>query len=84
MLLADLTRALDLTPGPLGLALLVGAAASILAMATLGWTSDRLGRRMYLLVVDLLFGLGILGLALAGGYVALLVSLGVLGSATGL
>ena len=39
---------------------------------------------MYLLVVALFFGLGILGLAIAGGYAALLVSLAVLSSATGL
>jgi hypothetical protein len=36
VLLADLSRALDLSPGPLGFALFVGAAASILAMALLG------------------------------------------------
>ena len=43
VLLADLSGALDLTPGPLGIALFAGAAASILAMALLGQTSDRLG-----------------------------------------
>ena len=45
VLLTDLSRALDLSPGPLGVALFVGAAASILTMATLGWTADRLGKR---------------------------------------
>lgn len=84
VLLADLSRALDLSPGPLGLALLVGAAASILAMATLGWTADRLGRRAYLIVVTLVFGLGTSGLAVTDGYTALLVTLVVLYSATGL
>ena len=39
VLLADLSGALDLSPGPLGFALFVGAAASILAMA------PRVGRR---------------------------------------
>ncbi len=36
VLLADLSTSLDLSPGPLGLALFVGAAASILAIALLG------------------------------------------------
>jgi hypothetical protein len=35
VLLTDMSRALDLSPGPLGFALFVGAAASILAMAFL-------------------------------------------------
>ncbi len=45
-LLADLSRALDLSPAPLGFALFAGAAASILTMALLGWTADRLGRQV--------------------------------------
>ncbi len=84
VLLADLTRALDLSPGPLGFALFVGAAASILAMATLGWTSDRLGRRMYLILVACVFGLGIASLALAWSFWLLVLALAVLSSATGL
>jgi hypothetical protein len=39
VLLADLSGALDLSPGPLGFALFVGA-ASIVAMAFLGRTAD--------------------------------------------
>ena len=73
VLLADLSGALDLSPGPLGAALFVGAAASIVAMATLGWTADRLGRRTFLLLSAAGVGLGIVGLALADG-VAFLVS----------
>ena len=84
VLLADLTRALDLSPGPLGLALFVGAAASILAMGTLGWTADRLGRRAFLIATGGVIGLGISGLALVGGYAGLLVALVVLYSASGL
>ena len=84
VLLADLTRALELSPGPLGIALFVGAAASILAMATLGWTADRLGRRMFLIVVACAFGLGIAGLAIAAGFWPLVLVLAVLSSATGL
>src|SRR5918993_5993952 len=63
VLLADLSGALDLSPGPLGVALFVGAAASILAMALLGWTSDRLGRRAFLAISGAVFGAGIVGVA---------------------
>ncbi len=84
VLLTDLSRALDLSPGPLGAALFVGAAASILAMATLGWTSDRVGRKAFLVLSGGVFGLGISGLAVSGGYAALLVTLVVLYSASGL
>jgi len=84
VLLTDLSRALDLSPGPLGAALFVGAAASILAMAGLGWTADRLGRKVFLVLSGGVLGLGISGLALSGGYVALLVTLVVLYSASGL
>ena len=53
-------------------------------MATLGWTADRLGRRVFLVVVACFFGLGIAGLALAGGFWTLVLALLVLSSATGL
>jgi MFS family permease len=84
VLLADLSRALDLSPGPLGFALFVGAAASILAMATLGWTADRLGRRVFLMISGGVMGAGIAALAFAGGYAALLAALIVLHAASGL
>jgi MFS family permease len=84
VLLADLSGALDLSPGPLGIALFVGAAASILAMSTLGWTADRLGRRVFLVVVGAVVGVGVAALASAGGYVALLAALVVLHAASGL
>lgn len=84
VLLADLSRALDLSPGPLGLALFAGAAASILAMAALGWTADRLGRRAFLLLSGGVFGLGIAGLAVAGSYAALILVLIVLYASSGL
>ena len=84
VLLADLSGALDLSPGPLGVALFVGAAASILAMALLGWTSDRLGRRVFLLVSGCVMGLGIAALASVGGYRALLAALVILYAASGL
>lgn len=84
VLLADLANALDLSPGPLGVALFAGAAASILSMATLGWTADRLGRRMFLAASAAMFGVGIAGLAAAGGYTALILVLAVLYAASGL
>jgi MFS family permease len=84
VLLADLSGALGLSPGPLGVALFVGAGASIAAMAALGWTSDRLGRRTYLILTACAFGMGIAGLALSGSYAALLATLVVLYSSSGL
>jgi MFS family permease len=84
VLLADLSRALELSPGPLGFALFVGAAASILAMALLGWTADRLGRRVFLMISGGVMGAGIAALAFAGSYVALLAALIVLHAASGL
>ena len=45
VLLADLSGALGLSPGLLGVALLVGAGAPIVSMGALGWASDRLGSR---------------------------------------
>jgi MFS family permease len=84
VLLADLSYALDLSPGPLGVALFAGAAASILAMALLGWTADRLGRRLFLLLSGGVFGAGVAALAAADGYAALLVALVTLYAASGL
>src|SRR5918993_4000430 len=63
VLLADLSGVLGLSPGPLGVALFVGAAASIVAMALLGRTSDRLGRRRFLAISGAVFGAGIVGVA---------------------
>src|SRR5918998_5221716 len=72
VLLADLSDALALSPGPLGFALFVGAAASILAMALLGWTTDRLGGRSFLVLSGGAFGTGVVAVAVAGNYAALL------------
>jgi MFS family permease len=82
--LADLSGALGLSPGPLGVALFVGAGASIAAMAALGWASDRLGRRVYLILTTCAFGMGIAGLAFSGSYPTLLATLVVLYSSSGL
>ena len=53
-------------------------------MATLGWAADRLGRKSFLILTGGVLGVGISGLALSGGYAALLVALVVLYSASGL
>ena len=79
-----MTRALDLSPGPLGLALFAGAAASILAMAFLGWMADRFGRRPFLMIWACVFGMGVAGLAFAGGYASFVAVLVVLYAASGL
>ena len=84
VLLADLSRALDLSPGPLGVALFAGAGASIAAMATLGWSSDHFGRKAFLVVVACVFACGIVGIALAGSFVALVVAFVVVFPAGGL
>src|SRR3712207_2437756 len=84
VLLADLSRALDLSPGPLGFALFVGAAASIFTMALLGWTADRLGRQVFLMISGGVMGAGIAALAFAGSYAALLIALIVHHAASGL
>jgi MFS family permease len=84
VLLADLSRALSLSPGPLGAALFAGAASSIAAMAALGWTADRLGRKVFLVVVACFFGCGIVGIALTGSFVALVVVFIIVFSAGGL
>ena len=84
VVLADLSRALDLSPGPLGFVLFVGAAASILTMALLGWTADRLGRQVFLMISGGVMGAGIAALAFAGSYAALLIALIVHHAASGL
>jgi MFS family permease len=84
VLLADLSGALGLSPGPLGAALFVGAAASIVAMASLGRTADLLGRRLFIALSAVVFGLGIVGVAFSGSYAALLAGLVVLYAASGL
>lgn len=84
VLLADLSRALGLSPGPLGVALFAGAAASLAAMATLGWAVDRFGRKVFLVVVTCVLGVEISGLALAGGFWSLVAVLVLFSPAAGL
>ncbi|MBA2344649.1 MAG: hypothetical protein H0V83_06170 [Rubrobacter sp.] len=84
VLLTDLSRTLDISLGPLGIALFAGAGASIATMGSLGWIADRLGRETFLIIVTCAFGIGISGLALAGSFAALIIVLLVLSSAAGL
>ena len=84
VLLADLSRSIGLSPGPLGLALFAGAAASMVSMWSLGWTADRFGCKAYLIVATCLFGVGISGLTLAGNFMVLVAVFVVLYSAAGL
>ncbi|MGH3087048.1 MAG: MFS transporter [Rubrobacteraceae bacterium] len=84
VLLADLSRTLELSPGPLGVALFVGAVASIASMAALGWTADLLGRRAFIALSATVFGLGIAGLALVGSYAGLMAAFVVLYASSGL
>lgn len=84
VLLADLSRAIGLSPGPLGVALFAGAGASMVSMWSLGWTADRFGRKAYLVAVTCIFGVGISGLAFADNFAVLVVAFVVLYSATGL
>ena len=83
-MLTDLSRALGLSPGPLGLALFAGAASSIAAMALLGRMVDLIGRRPFVLASGAVMGFGIAGLAAASGYGTLLAALVVLYGASGL
>lgn len=84
VLLADLSGSIGLTPGPLGVALFVGAVASIVSMALLGWASDRVGRRVFVASAALVFGVGIAGLSVTGSFAALVLALVVLYAGSGL
>lgn len=84
VLLADLSRALGLSPGPLSVALLAGTVASLAAMPALGWTADRLGRKVFLVAVVCAWRAGIAGLAFAGGFWSLVFVLVLLSPSTGL
>lgn len=84
VLLADLSRSLGLSPGPLGIALFAGALASLAAMATLGWTVDRLGRKAFLVTVTCVLGIEISGLAFTESFWVLVAVLVLFSPAGGL
>ena len=83
VLLADLSRFLDLSPGPLGLALSGGMLASFPTMAFGGRAADRWGHRPLLLSSGSVLGVGFAGLAFVGSYAALFTALLVLSAASG-
>jgi MFS family permease len=84
VLLADLSGALDLSPGPLSVALVIGTVASLAAMPALGWTADGLGRKVFLVAVTCFWGAGITGLALAREFWTLVLVLLFLSPSAGL
>ena len=63
VLLADLSRSLGLSPGPLGLALSGGTIASFPVMVLSGRVADRAGRRPLLVVSGASMGMGFAWLA---------------------
>ena len=83
VLLADLSRFLDISPGPLGLALSGGMVASLPVMALAGGVADLVGRRPLLLVSGALMGIGFSWLAFVGSYASLFAALLLLSAASG-
>ena len=83
VLLADLSRFLDISPGPLGLALSGGMVASFPVMALAGGVADRVGRRQLLIVSGALMGIGFAWLAFVKSYASLFAALLVLSAASG-
>ena len=83
ILLADLSRALNLSPGPLGLALAGGMVASLPVMVLAGRFTDRAGSRPLLVVSAVLMGVGFASLSFVGSSASLLSSLLLLSAASG-
>jgi MFS family permease len=83
VLLADLSRLLDISPGPLGLALSGGMVASFPVMSLAGRAADIVGRRPLLIVSGALMGIGFAWLAFVGSYASLFAALLVLSAASG-
>ena len=83
VLLADLSRFLDISPGPLGLALSGGMVASFPVMSLAGRVADRVGRRPLLMVAGACMGIGFAWLAFVGSYASLFAALLVLSAASG-
>jgi MFS family permease len=83
VLLADLGRLLDISPGPLGLALSGGMVASFPVMSLAGRVADLIGRRPLLIASGALIGIGFAWLAFVGSYASLFAALLVLSAASG-
>ena len=83
VLLADLSRFLELSPGLLGLALSGGMVASFPVMALAGRIADRAGRRPLLVVSGISLAAGFAWLALVRNYASLFAGLLLLSAASG-
>jgi MFS family permease len=83
VVLVDLSHYLDLSPGPLGLALSGGMIASFPVMALAGRAAHRSGRCPLLLVSAALMGAGFTWLAFVGSYASLFVALLILSASSG-
>src|SRR3712207_1713549 len=83
VLLTDLSRSLQLTPGGLGLALTVGMVASLPVMALAGRVADRAGCGVLLTGSGIALSAGFVGLGSITNYPALLLVLAVLSAASG-
>ena len=83
VLLADLSFFLELSPGPLGLALSGGMVASFPVMALAGRIADRAGRRPLLVASGISLAAGFAWLAFVGSYASLFAGLLLLSAASG-
>ena len=84
VLLADLRRALDVSEGPLGLAITVSVIASFPAMLAAGRVADRLGVRALIAGGALSMGCVFLAVTQIGHYAALVVTILVFLTASGI
>lgn len=80
VLLADLARALGLSPASLGLALALQSLCGVAGLFSAGWVADRLGRRPVLAVGIAGTGAYLLLLPLVEGYASLLAALALSGT----
>ena len=83
VLLTDLSRSLQLTPGGLGLALTAGMVASLPAMTMAGRIADRAGSGVVLAGSGGALAVGFVGLVGVADYPALLLVLAMLSAASG-
>jgi MFS family permease len=83
VLLADLSRFLELSPGSLGIALSGGMVASFPVMALAGRCADRVGRRPLLMASGISMGIGFTSLAFVESYASLFAALLILSAASG-
>jgi MFS family permease len=84
VLIPDLTRALGLTPGTLGLALSIGLAASLPAMVIGGRVTDRIGAQRVIVASGAALGLAFGSIALIDRYGVFIATLLVFYAATGI